>query len=254
MLEKSPPPRSPPSASPSLALARRSSIPRLSLAMGATQVDHEEASPLLAPSADEKLPTEATKGCADGVPVVMGEPVSGPAVPRESWDSGILSCLGRNDDFCSSDLEVCLLGSVAPCVLYGSNVERLAAAPGTFANSCLPYTGLYMLGNSLFGWNCLAPWFSHPTRTAIRRRYNLEGSFEAFTRQCGCCRGLAEDEERREHLEVVCDLATHYMCHPCALCQEGRELRRRVPHPGFNNGRSVLVMMPPMEQNMARGM
>ena len=70
-----------------------------------------------------------------------------------------------------------LIGSVAPCVLYGSNVERLSAAPGTFANSCLPYTGLYMLGNSLFGWNCLAPWFSHPTRTAIRRRYNLEASF-----------------------------------------------------------------------------
>jgi hypothetical protein len=62
-------------------------------------------------------------------------------------------------------------------VLFGSNVERLAEAPGTFANSCLPYTGLYMLGNSLFGWNCLAPWFSHPTRTAIRRRYNLEASF-----------------------------------------------------------------------------
>ena len=69
-----------------------------------------------------------------------------------------------------------LLGTVAPCVLYGSNVERLAAGQGTFANSCLPYTGLYMLGNSLFGWNCLAPWFSHPTRTAIRRRYNLEAS------------------------------------------------------------------------------
>jgi hypothetical protein len=69
-----------------------------------------------------------------------------------------------------------LLGSVAPCVLYGSNVERLAAGQSTFANSCLPYTGLFMLGNSLFGWNCLAPWFSHPTRTAIRRRYNLEAS------------------------------------------------------------------------------
>ncbi|XP_062193391.1 cell number regulator 8 isoform X2 [Phragmites australis] len=218
--------------------------------MGAAADNHEESSPLL-PTAPAP---EAAKGCADGFPVVMGEPVASYAggVPRESWDSGILSCLGRNDEFCSSDLEVCLIGSIAPCVLYGSNVERLAAGQGTFANSCLPYTGLYMLGNSLFGWNCLAPWFSHPTRTAIRRRYNLEGSFEAFTRQCGCCRGLVEDEERREHLEVACDLATHYVCHPCALCQEGRELRRRVPHPGFNN--SVLVMMPPMEQTMGRGM
>ncbi|WVZ72360.1 hypothetical protein U9M48_020833 [Paspalum notatum var. saurae] len=288
--------------------------------MGVAANNHaEESSPLLpaavgaAVPVDEKPPKdpapEAAKCYADGVPVVMGEPVAAHGfggVPRESWNSGVLSCLGRNDEFCSSDLEVylsnvrpslveiilsslvncsrkgamtamnCLLGSVAPCVLYGSNVERLAAGQSTFANSCLPYTGLYMLGNSLFGWNCLAPWFSHPTRTAIRRRYNLEarysssvssniltrffeyfsgqGGFEAFTRQCGCCSGLVEDEEKREHLEVACDLATHYLCHPCALCQEGRELRRRVPHPGFNNGHSVFVMMPPMEQTMGRGM
>ncbi|KAF8663037.1 hypothetical protein HU200_055628 [Digitaria exilis] len=269
--------------------------------MGAAANNHEEESSPLLPAAvgaavpaDEKPPKdpapEPNKHYADGVPVVMGEPVAAHAIPRESWNSGILSCLGRNDEFCSSDLEVCLLGSVAPCVLYGSNVERLAAGQSTFANSCLPYTGLYMLGNSLFGWNCLAPWFSHPTRTAIRRRYNLEasvsgcpvfvrfahltcssfvlsymltrffeylsvqGSFEAFTKQCGCCGGLVEDEERREHLEVACDLATHYLCHPCALCQEGRELRRRAPHPGFNNGRSIFVMMPPMEQTMGRGM
>ncbi|XP_066317134.1 cell number regulator 8-like [Miscanthus floridulus] len=235
--------------------------------MGAAANNHEEESNALIPAAvaaapaDEKPPQapapEAAKCYADGVPVVMGEPVSAHpfgGLPRESWNSGILSCLGRNDEFCSSDVEVCLLGTVAPCVLYGSNVERLAAGQGTFANSCLPYTGLYMLGNSLFGWNCLAPWFSHPTRTAIRRRYNLEGNFEAFTRQCGCCGSLVEDEERREHLEAVCDLATHYLCHPCALCQEGRELRRRVPHPGFNNGHSVFVMMPPMEQTMGRGM
>uniref|UniRef100_A0A0E0MRK5 Cell number regulator 8 n=1 Tax=Oryza rufipogon TaxID=4529 RepID=A0A0E0MRK5_ORYRU len=228
---------------------------------------HEEASPLLPPGGGggggKKLhqspppsPPEAAKCCADGVPVVMGEPLGAPAPPRESWNSGVLSCLGRNDEFCSSDVEVCLLGSIAPCVLYGSNVERFAARPGTFANSCLPYTGLYMLGNALFGWNCIAPWFSHHTRTAIRRRYNLEasfGSFEAFTKQCGCCHGLVEDEGNREHLEVACDLATHYFCHPCALCQEGRELRRRVPHPGFN-GRSVLVMTPPKEQTMGRGM
>jgi hypothetical protein len=83
---------------------------------------------------------------------------------------------------------------------------------------------------------------------------SVQGSFEAFSRQCGCCGSLVEDEERREHLEAVCDLATHYLCHPCALCQEGRELRRRVPHPGFNNGHSIFVMMPPMDQTMGRGM
>nr|CAB3472070.1 unnamed protein product [Digitaria exilis] len=164
--------------------------------MGAAANNHEEESSPLLPAAvgaavpaDEKPPKdpapEPNKHYADGVPVVMGEPVAAHAIPRESWNSGILSCLGRNDEFCSSD---------------------------------------------------------------------LEGSFEAFTKQCGCCGGLVEDEERREHLEVACDLATHYLCHPCALCQEGRELRRRAPHPGFNNGRSIFVMMPPMEQTMGRGM
>ena len=81
--------------------------------MGAAADDNhgheEEASPLLAPPpADEKQtpPTQyPAKGCANGVPVVMGEPVAAP--PWESWDTGVLSCLGRNDDFCSSDIEVC---------------------------------------------------------------------------------------------------------------------------------------------------
>ncbi|KAL4347115.1 hypothetical protein GQ457_17G009510 [Hibiscus cannabinus] len=98
---------------------------------------------------------------ADGLPLVHGSVVGEP-MGRSQWDSSLLACLGRNDEFCSSDIEVCLLGSVAPCVLYGSNVERVKSAPGTFANHCLPYSGLYLIGNSFFGWNCLAPWFSYP--------------------------------------------------------------------------------------------
>ncbi|XVF55440.1 hypothetical protein PTKIN_Ptkin06aG0036000 [Pterospermum kingtungense] len=110
---------------------------------------------------------------ANGLPLghgsVVGEPMG-----RSQWDSSLLACLGRNDEFCGSDIEVCLLGSVAPCVLYGSNVERVGSAPGTFANHCLPYSGLYLMGISFFGWNCLAPWLSFPTRAAIRRKFNLE--------------------------------------------------------------------------------
>ncbi|XP_038697138.1 cell number regulator 8-like [Tripterygium wilfordii] len=188
---------------------------------------------------------------ANGLPLgqgsVMGEPMG-----RAHWDSGLCACLGRNDHFCSSDLEVCLLGSVAPCVLYGSNVERLGSVPGTFANHCLSYTGLYLIGNSFFGWNCLAPLFSYPTRTAIRRKFNLEGSCEALNRSCGCCGSCVEDELQRELCESACDLTTHVCCHPCAVCQEGREIRRRLPHPGFC-AQPVLVMIPPGEQAMGRG-
>ncbi|CAL5351068.1 unnamed protein product [Camellia sinensis] len=128
-------------------------------------------------AAAEKHSPQAASGnpywTADGLPLghgsVMGEPMR-----RAQWDSSLFACLGRNDEFCSSDLEVCLLGSVAPCVLYGSNVERLGAGPGTFANHCLPYSSLFLIGNSIFGSNCLAPWFSYPSRTAIRRKFNLE--------------------------------------------------------------------------------
>uniref|UniRef100_A0A3Q7IMK6 Cell number regulator 8 n=1 Tax=Solanum lycopersicum TaxID=4081 RepID=A0A3Q7IMK6_SOLLC len=144
-----------------------------------------------------------------------------------------------------------LLGTLAPCVLYGSNAERIGSSPGSFTNHCLPYTGLFLIGQSFFGWNCMAPWFSYPSRTAIRQRFNLEGNCEAATRSCGCHGGFVEDEERREHCESTCDFLTHIFCHPCALCQEGRELRRRLPHPGFNS-KPVRFMMPPGDQTMGR--
>ncbi|XAR69051.1 hypothetical protein NMG60_11000504 [Bertholletia excelsa] len=189
---------------------------------------------------------------ADGLPLgqVVGEPMQ-----RSQWNSSIFACLGRNDEFCSSDLEVCLLGSVAPCVIYGSNVERLGSAPGTFANHCLTYSGLYLLGRALFGSNILAPCFSYHSRTAIRRKFNLEGSCEALNRSCGCCGccgSFVEDDAQLEQCEICCDIATHIFCHRCAVCQEGRELRRRLPHPGFN-AQPVLIMIPPGQQAMSRG-
>ncbi|KAK6943768.1 PLAC8 motif-containing protein [Dillenia turbinata] len=190
---------------------------------------------------------------ANGLPLghgsVIGEPMG-----RAQWNSDLFACLGRNDDFCGSDLEVCLLGSVAPCVLYGSNVERIRSEPGAFASHCLSYAGLFMIGNAIFGSNFLAPWFSYRARTAIRRTFNLEASYggcEALSRSCGCCGSLMEDEVQREQCETACDFATHVLCHPCALCQEGREIRRRMPHPAFNTV-PVLVMIPPGEQIMDR--
>ncbi|CAN4109626.1 unnamed protein product [Withania somnifera] len=191
---------------------------------------------------------------ADGLPMghsvgpaVVGEPI----MRRAQWETALCSCFGNNDEFVSSDFEVCLLGTLAPCVLYGSNAERIGSSPGSFTNHCLPYTGLFLIGQSFFGWNCMAPLFSYPSRTAIRQRFNLEGNCEAVTRSCGCYGGFAEDEERREQCESTCDFATHIFCHPCALCQEGRELRRRLPHPGFN-AKPVRFMMPPGDQTMGR--
>ncbi|XP_021730612.1 cell number regulator 8 [Chenopodium quinoa] len=185
---------------------------------------------------------------ADGFPMdVVGQPM----MSRTPWNSGLCSCLGRNDEFFSSDLEVCLLGSMAPCVLYGSNVERLGSTTGSFSNHCLSYAALYLIGNSLFGWNSLAPCLSYTSRTAVRRTFNLEGNCEALTRNYGCCGSIFDDEMQREQLETACDFATHALCHPCSLCQEGREIRRRLPHPALN-AQAVLVMVPPGGQAMGR--
>ncbi|KAK4776554.1 hypothetical protein SAY86_005242 [Trapa natans] len=180
---------------------------------------------------------------AYGLPV--GEPVG-----RDQWNSSLFACLGHNDEFCGSDIEVCLLGTVAPCVLYGSNVERLGTSSGTFANHCMAYCGVYLFGSSFFGCNLL-PYFSYHTRTAIRHRFHLEGNFEALHRSCGCFGSIVEDGAQLNKCETGCDLLTHVLCHTCALCQEGREVRRRLPRPGFC-GQRISVMVPPVEQAMGR--
>nr|GMD59677.1 cell number regulator 8 [Ipomoea batatas] len=204
------------------------------------------AAPAPPPTADKQPPAAVPMG------LPMGHGVMGEAVLRRAeWDTPLCACLGRNDEFCSSDIEVCVLGGVAPCVLYGSNVERIVPAPGTFSAHCLPYTALYLIGDSCFGWNCLAPWFSFRSRTAIRRKFNLEGGCETMARSFGRSPEFLEDEMKREQYESACDLATHVICHPCAICQEGRQVRRRIPHPGFNT-QQILVMLPPREQTMGR--
>ncbi|GKV12251.1 hypothetical protein SLEP1_g23422 [Rubroshorea leprosula] len=196
---------------------------------------------------------------------VVGEPRT-----REQWDSGLFGCLY---EFCSSESEVCFLGSRAPCVLYGSNAEGLISGPQTFRNHCWLYCGLCLIGNTCFflclhpcklPWLwlrlaprlsflpclCLAPCFSFPNRSALRRKFNLEGGCEALNRSCGCCGSCLEDEVQREQCESACDLTTHVFCHQCALCQEGHEIRRRILHPGFNS-QPLMEMIPPEEQTMS---
>ncbi|EPS59953.1 hypothetical protein M569_14853, partial [Genlisea aurea] len=180
-----------------------------------------------------------------------GKPVGDLLVRRSPWATGIFSCFGKGDEFFGSDVEVCLLGSIAPCVLHGSNSERLGAVPGTFSNHCWPYTGLYFIGNVLFGWNCLAPFYAYSNRTSIRRQFNLEGNCETMARSCGCLETTvaAMNDADREQWESGCDLAAHVLCHPCALCQEAREVRRKIPHPGLSL-QPVIVMIPPAGQAM----
>lgn len=88
--------------------------------------NRDESSPLLATqneAVDEKKstklnpptdspPTTVVDGAAygwtaDGLPAFNQGNVVGEPMGRTHWDSSLFACLGRNDDFCSSDCEVC---------------------------------------------------------------------------------------------------------------------------------------------------
>jgi Cys-rich protein (TIGR01571 family) len=189
---------------------------------------------------------------SDEAEVVTGLPVTGPAttiigapVHRAPWSTGIFACFGNGDEHFSSDLEVCVLGAFAPCVLYASNMERLYPGERVFTDHCLHYSCLYFLGSALFNANNLAPCFSAGSRIALRRKYNLEGDGDSCGRLLTCCGGTNEDN--RERCDSICDIFHHNLFHTCALCQEGRELRRRTLHPAYQ---PYMPMTPPMEQHM----
>lgn len=73
---------------------------------------------------------------------------------------------------------------------------------------------------------------------------NKQGGCEALNRSYGCWKCCLEQEE-------CYDIFIHLFCHACALCQEARELHRRLPDPGFNS-QPLLVTIPPGQQTMGR--
>ena len=97
---------------------------------GGNNNDREESSPLLSKQVveeDEKKKLNGKKSkeattkvvaspevctgvgfgwTADGLPLVHGSVVGEP-MGRSQWNSSLPACLGRNDEFCSSDIEVC---------------------------------------------------------------------------------------------------------------------------------------------------
>jgi len=72
----------------------------------------EEASPLLKQQQPPKAEQTTEQQdhflgwTADGLPMGHGS-VMGQPIPRSPWNSSVCACLGQNDHFCSSDLEVC---------------------------------------------------------------------------------------------------------------------------------------------------
>lgn len=54
-----------------------------------------------------KSSTSGSAKIVGAPPLAHGFPVGHGRVQRNEWESGVFGCLGKNDEFYSSDLEVC---------------------------------------------------------------------------------------------------------------------------------------------------
>ncbi|KAH0464912.1 hypothetical protein IEQ34_005015 [Dendrobium chrysotoxum] len=149
------------------------------------------------------IPLHQSESEADGFSET--EETSPPqAVARDpsQWSSGICACC--------DDMQSCIIGTICPCFLFGKNAEFLGS--GTLAGSCMTHFILWGLVNSLcclfsggilaFFPGAMVACYACGYRKALRAKYKLQEA------PCG-------------------DLTTHLFCHPCAICQEYREIRER---------------------------
>ncbi|XP_031500223.1 protein PLANT CADMIUM RESISTANCE 4-like [Nymphaea colorata] len=143
--------------------------------------------------------------------------------PSATFSSGAPWTTGLFD--CMDDPANALITAFLPCVTFGQVSEILDNG-----NPCL--TGGLMYG--VLAWLGVPCILSCTYRTKLRAKYNLLES-------------------------PAPDLITHFLCEPCALCQEYRELKNRGLHPGIGWQANVVLqaqrqqvnMTPPVHQTMA---
>ncbi|XP_078173940.1 cell number regulator 6-like [Carex rostrata] len=154
----------------------------------------------------------------------------------EPWMTGICGC--------AEDPESCKTGLFCPCVLYGQNMETIHGIP--WQESCLCHATFLCVGAGLAislaicngtvspdafelmteglicGWNV----FSMYTSTG---RDNLQKKFHLKNSPCDSC-------------------LVHAFMHPCAICQEHREMKRLIIDDTVNED---TVIDPPSVQEMS---
>ncbi|GJP31912.1 hypothetical protein CLOM_g16314 [Closterium sp. NIES-68] len=226
------------SADVSLLLQSNDSLPLEAYYVGEKEPGSKDSPPAAADVQFDTMPISSGKD-ATGLDSESGVDYDDLAPTRE-WSTGLCSCIPRStsDEHASSDCEICCLGCFAPCVLYGSNMVRLSGNQDEFWNNCMCYASLFVVGKLILRLNVLAPIKSWSSRSAIRMQFGLQSGAESVTSDPsdGCHR--------------CCDCFLHFICHRCALCQEAREIRRRVP-PLSGPGSSVgTVVAPPSMQAM----
>eukprot|EP00271_Cylindrocystis_brebissonii_P009340 TRINITY_DN240_c0_g1_i1.p1 TRINITY_DN240_c0_g1~~TRINITY_DN240_c0_g1_i1.p1 ORF type:complete len:179 (-),score=19.64 TRINITY_DN240_c0_g1_i1:1937-2473(-) len=117
---------------------------------------------------------------------------------EEHWNTGIFDCY--------QDRNSCLLGLFCPCVLFGQNVESL------HGRACLGPCFLHCIS-----LGCVAVWLVPIIGPA---------AYWLTPISCYAC-GYRTEIRSKYHLtdRPFGDCCTHFLCHPCALCQEHRQMK-----------------------------
>ncbi|CAM6124212.1 unnamed protein product [Calypogeia fissa] len=169
------------------------------------------------------FPVEHVTGGVSNYGTVQG----GPALSARAWSTNLFDCCSCNEEeYSTTDMQICLLGTFAPCVLYGQNMSQLNPA-NSFFYHCCAYGALLGVSLAVCHTGYLAQWYAFPSRTTLREKHSLPGFGEFYSNACGCC--LTRTEQNHEECDSLCDFTLHCFCHRCALCQEARELHRRQP-------------------------
>eukprot|EP00897_Mesotaenium_endlicherianum_P010185 jgi/Mesen1/9195/ME000591S08505 len=107
-----------------------------------------------------------------------------------------------------SDKRACLLGWCLPCMIFGQNVQKITEGDVPFWRA----TGLYILAGGCCGavgsW-VVGPIAYWPTCVPCLASY--------YRNKLRAKNGLPATKLR--------DCPLHCLCHPCALCQEYKEIR-----------------------------
>ncbi|XP_010692125.2 cell number regulator 6 [Beta vulgaris subsp. vulgaris] len=154
----------------------------------------------------------------------------------EPWMTGICGC--------AQDPESCMTGLFCPCVVFGRNVERFKEEiPWT--NACVCHAICIEGGMTLAA---LISIFNGYIDANTLRLFG-EGLLFAWW-ICGIYNGLFREElQKKYHLQdSPCDPCVVHCCmHWCALCQEHREMKGRLPE---NSMTPMTVVNPPPVQEM----
>lgn len=103
---------------------------------------------------------------------------------------------------CFADCGICCKTLWCPCLTYQEIRDAMYGGHSPDGNlSAL----LYVLVCLLTGFEFI---FGFLNRADMRKKYGLET-------QCFCCRG------------ACAECCLHFCCHPCAMCQEAREMKNR---------------------------